>query len=298
MKNESVYRVIALNNCCLKQLNYSNLSEGLYVLQNALSVIRQVVDMTSTNEAKNPTNTPSEEDVNPTDQRTSISVVRIMFLEESCASSSSSSTLFQDKFHHDISNEMSMLPIVSYQRPIQIFVDLCEQCTDDTEDMMRDDVEFFSANDLHVICATIIFNMALICHKLAYINRSNQTYYLMDVAKLYKILLEIVDRIDVNDISYATDAPTAALTIVTYNNYAQICYELGYPVQYHFSMKMVQSMMNCYDCIRIDDETDVDFMVGFDDSDIRLNVLSYQVSMASARTGVSSFCLSNTASAA
>jgi hypothetical protein len=105
-----------------------------------------------------------------------------------------------------------------------------------------------STDDTNLICAAMLYNMGLLCHKYAYIdNGSNhntlpKTTAIIQASKMYELVIEFCNQLKLVSSSHPRHESDLMIQIIrsmAINNYAGICYELGNYVKYKNCMDIV-----------------------------------------------------------
>lgn len=257
MNNAIIREVIDINNRCIEDLHDGTISRALSALQVAMHLFKQRaaaaidpdghgLDVTelpvqkessSTNISLRPqqfepyyndlsNNQQQQQEISPT------GIVRIKFSPE--ATSTGSCLLSQT----------SPKPISLCQH--QLLLVVAKEEMDTTSPMSVNRLEnvrgAVSTEDVHLICATLLYNMGLLCHKYAYICNCNIHHTtanptnIVRASKIYELLIQFCNQRNVVPLNHPLNeahhlSPSASMIqtiqMIAYNNYAEICYELG-----------------------------------------------------------------------
>jgi hypothetical protein len=276
MSSEIVLTVIAINNRCVEQLCDSKLKESLQELQHAISLTKKVVATVD----------HASQQVRQIAQSSSILGATFLPDDRSMAHSP-----IQSQQLHELIN--SNTPIVMCHRPLLLYVSRENHDYHRSSSVQLTEGNF-SSSDVHLVCAVLLFNIALICHKYSYNlhrvqNQSPVTCYLVRASKLYVQLIAFLNICDTNSemITNTTRYRSyiSMIQMVAYNNYGQICYEIGNYTQYQYCMNEIQHGLlkareACIDAVT-DHENDRDVLTpststtGYEivRNEIQLNVL-------------------------
>jgi hypothetical protein len=269
--------VVAMNNECVAQLNDGNLMEGLFVLQRAVSVVRDAAAMFSA--------TPPEAPITPLQSPP-------MTLR-SDAPPSSVRHQFRFKSRDWSLSLAKQSPVgdtlAMHSAPLILYLSNAPSIHGTTE-----------SNSLHLIAgkddsvvftlfsAAILFNLALVCHRLGMVYGRDTS--VIRASKLYMVIVELLNDStapstmeDAAMMSTTRSSTHVFLLTLVLNNLGHAQYELcNYP-GYHRCMITLRNLLantSTHDCINYIDHSDGSndsIMVGILD-EIRLNILFWNFS--------------------
>lgn len=270
--------VVAMNNECVEQLNDSNLMEGLFVLQRAVSAVRDAAAMFSSTtppeapiaHCQSPPITLRTEAFPPTRRREFGFTMR------------DGSLSLSKQFSVGDTLGMHCSPLLLYLSNSTTIHESQESnklllSTD------KDDSIVFT-----LFSAAILFNLALVCHRLGMAFGRDTS--VIRASKLYMVIVELLNDSstassmeDVTMMSNTRSATHVFLLTLVLNNLGHAQYELcNYP-GYHRCMITLRNLLSnasTHDCIN-----DISLLAGSNDStmigildEIRLNILFWNFS--------------------
>jgi hypothetical protein len=313
MNNSLIQEVITINNCCIEDLHDGTIAHALSELQVAMHIFKQraavVVDPmchephgTGFLHESSSTNMPVSLRPPPTFDPNCNHLPSSLHRHQQASSSSKSvvGIKFSPMAKPNpggpcLLSQLSPKPISLCQHQLLLIAEDNIYASPSISANYAGNVsDAVSTEDVHLICATLLYNMGLFCHKYAYISNCsthhtapNLTNFIR-ASKIYELLIEFCDSRNmlmagishcphqVNHLS----TNVRMIQTIAYNNYAEICYELGNYTKYMHCMHEIQNHLSflllsrCYnnqsnDTVR--SGTDIVYR------DLQLNVLMYKM---------------------
>ena len=261
MNNAIIHEVIAINNRCIENLHDGNIAHMLSELQVAMYIIKQRVAAIDpicceTNVAELQTEPSSPGELPLPSPQLNNSYNTLPSNHHHQLQQVSSTVVARIKFSPMVTcllSQSSPKPISICQHQLLLVAEDKMYETSSMENHQENGA--VSTEDMHLICATLLYNMGLLCHKYAYIY-SNCSHYttpntsnIVRASKIYELLIEFCNQ--GNIVTTGTSHPpnqtlrlssnVRMIQMIAYNNYAEICYEVGNYVMYKHSMNEIQN---------------------------------------------------------
>jgi hypothetical protein len=274
--------VLIMNNECVQQLNDDNLLEGLHILQRAVAILREVAAIQTSFTSASTFGVPTQKESVNALTTTACNTTSVLIQERNGFPSRHLSVALSTQ--RAIGEDS-----VTHNRPLLLYLAQSPTAVDTNSNISQGTVNF---NDhgpdsavFTLLSATIIFNLALICHRFGMI--FGQDTSLSRATKLYMVVIEMINERpmlsstmdDANSTNRDGKGTAALVLTLAFNNLGQVQYELcNYP-GYHRCMMILRNLfMNhrkTFDVVlnrfAEDDPTDVSMMEA-----VRMNLLFWQ----------------------
>jgi hypothetical protein len=294
MNNAFIYEVIAINNRCIENVHEGTIAHALSELQVAMRLFKDratavlepigheqnAIQALHCNELQFSLQLHQNQI-----ELTSSGVVAIQF---------SPQTMFS---HSCLLSTTSSSPISICQHQLLLVI---KNKIHATPSMSMNDLAVesgsVSTEDVQLICATMLYNMAILCHKYAFTGSHNnycmssRTTDIIRALKMYELLVNFCNQR--NDVPMdhplnQTHRPYSSskqmiqiIQLIAYNNYAEICYELGNYAKYKNCMDVLQYhlyslLSSSWTNDNCNDITGIGSGIIYDE--LKLNVLTYKL---------------------
>jgi hypothetical protein len=216
-------KVVAINNYCIETLSDGNISHALSELTVAMRFIKQFIDpiqpgpQTDAGELlPEPSSSFQDPPRHCPHQKASSITVSI-----------ASATSF-------LSSSASPTPIVRCQHPLLLKVS------------HKSNVNGPDFTDhVHVVCAALLYNTALLCHEYAICSRTRGPREANHIraSKTYELLIAFCNQSAMVNTMHRDFSSITMIQMMAYNNYGDVCYESENYVKYMHCMNGVQTQL-------------------------------------------------------
>ena len=269
MNNAIVHEVIAINNRCLESLHDGSIARALSELQVAMQLLKQravaaavvnpvcreshATELLQKSSSTATSFQPPPADTNNSGMKNnhqpyihpqelpSTGVVGIMF----CPNATHITSCLLSQTSKPISLCYHQLLLVADDNRYATTPSISANFRTNLSDTV-------STEDVRLLCATLLYNMGLLCHRYAYICHRNShpatsiTANIIRASEIYELVIEFCEQRNVvttrrqtHDIC-TNERMIHMIKMMACNNCAEVCYELGNYVKYKICMDVLQ----------------------------------------------------------
>ena len=257
MNEEIVRTVIAINNRCIEQLHDENVGHVLSEIHHALTLLKQVaiVDPPFRAPVSCPTNI-----VQSSSPPTPRSLHGLQTNHHQCHHQSRMVNV-RIKFQREEANIASQVSTPTFSTPIVacnrlLLFDAANQYETSPSMVQRQNQpeivnDSVSTEDLHLICATLLYNMGLLFHLHATTYHRNpdtsfHSFFDIRASKIYELVIRLCYQSNIWNTHDPYQQHRSTLRIIqmmAYNNYGKTCYNFGNYITYHHCINVLQHQL-------------------------------------------------------
>lgn len=265
-------KVIAINNHCIETLSDGNISHALSELTVAMRFIKQFIDPIQPGPQTDAVELLPEPSCNslrptlpPLVPASSFQDPPSHYPHQKVSSSITVSIASATSF---LSSSASPTPIVRCQHPLLLQV---------SHKSNVNGPDF--TDQVHVVCAALLYNMALLCHEYAICSRTRGPHEANHIraSKTYELLIAFCNQSAMVNTMHRDFSSIKMIQMMAYNNYADVCYESGNYVKYMHCMNGVQTQLLLS---QLSSNSSADFNIPNDARKVIYNELQLNILMA------------------